>query len=196
VNRAVLVRHAESEASAAGILNGIAALEVGLTEAGRAQSRALAARLPALDLVATSEFRRAVDTAELAAPDVPRLVLPDLNEIGFGAYEGGLYLPYREWAGSAGPADPCPGEGESRVDAVHRYVRAFRTLLQRPEPSVLVVAHGLVVRYVLNALEGLDPAPLLDGVPCAEPYELDAGELDRAVARLEAWALAPRWDSP
>lgn len=193
MERAILVRHAESEASAGGILNGVASLEIGLTEAGREQSRLLGARLPALDLGATSAFRRAVDTAAIAAPGVPQLVLPDLNEIGFGGYEGGPYPPYREWAGSAGPADPCPGGGESRVDAVCRYVRAFRTLLRRSELTVLVVAHGLVVRYVLNALEGSDPAPLLDGVPCAEPYELGAEELERAIARLEAWAREPRW---
>ena len=191
--QAILVRHAESEASVDGILNGIASLGVGLTEAGREQSRLLAERLPAVDLVATSEFRRAVDTAAIAAPGAPQLVLPDLNEIGFGTYEGGLYLPYREWAGSAGPSDPSPGGGESRADAVRRYVRALRTLLGRPEPAVLVVAHGLVVRYVLDAREGLDPAPLLDGVPCAEPYELGAEELEQATARLEAWAREPRW---
>jgi broad specificity phosphatase PhoE len=193
MERAILVRHAESEASVGGILNGVASLEIGLTEAGREQSRLLAARLPALDLVATSAFRRAVDTAAIAAPGVSQLVLADLNEIGFGDYEGGLYLPYREWAGSAGPADPCPGGGESRVDAVRRYVRAFRTLLRRSEPTILVIAHGLVVRYLLNAREGVDPAPLLDAVPCAEPYELGAGELEQAVARLEAWAREPRW---
>jgi broad specificity phosphatase PhoE len=193
VERAILVRHAESEASAGGILNGIASLEIGLTEAGREQSRLLAARLPALDLVATSAFRRAVETAAIAAPGVPRLVLQDLNEIGFGDYEGGRYPPYREWAGAAGPADPSPGGGESRVDAVDRYVRAFRALLGRSEPTVLVVAHGLVVRYLLNAREGVDPAPLLEGVPCAEPYQLGVEELERAIARLEAWAREPRW---
>lgn len=193
MERAILVRHAESEASAGGILNGIASLGIGLTEAGREQSRLLAARLPALDLVATSAFRRAVDTAAIAAPGVPWLVLQDLNEIGFGDYEGGRYPPYREWAGSAGPADPSPGGGESRVDAVDRYVRAFRALLGRSEPTVLVVAHGLVVRYLLNAREGVDPAPLLEGVPCAEPYQLGVEELERAIARLEAWAREPRW---
>ena len=193
MRRAVLVRHAESEASVQGTLNGIVELDVPLTEAGREQSHLLAARLPEVRLVATSAFRRAVETGALAAPSIPRIVLGDLNEIGFGAYEGGPYPAYREWAGSAGPADPCPGGGESRVDAVRRYVRALRTLLARPEETVLVVAHGLVLRYVLNARDGFDPAPLLDGVPCAEPYELDAEELERAARRLEAWTREPRW---
>jgi broad specificity phosphatase PhoE len=185
----ILVRHAESEASAAGLVG----LDPPLTETGRAQARALAERLPPLDLVVTSAFRRAVETAELAAPDAPRIALPELNEIGFGRFEGGDYLAYRAWAGVAGPADPSPGGGESRVDAVRRYVRAYRALLARPEETLLVVAHGLVVRYVLNALDGLDPVPLLDGVPCAEPFPLAATELARAADRLEAWAREPRW---
>jgi broad specificity phosphatase PhoE len=193
MRRAVLVRHAESAASVDGILNGAVDLDVPLTDAGREQARRLASRLPAVDLAVTSAFRRAVETADLAAPAAPRLVLDELNEIGFGAYEGGPYPDYREWAATAGPAEACPGGGESRVEAVRRYVRAFRTLLDRPEQTVLVVAHGLVLRYALNARDGLDPAPLLDGVPCAEPFELDAGELERATARLDAWAREPRW---
>jgi len=72
-------------------------------------------------------------------------------------------------------------------------VHGFRALLARREDTILVVAHGLVVRYLLNALDGRDPAPLLDGVPCAEPYELKATELERAVDRLEAWTWDPRW---
>jgi broad specificity phosphatase PhoE len=190
---AILARHAESEANVDGTLNGIVSRDVPLTATGRAQSSGLAELLPSLDLVATSEFRRAVDTAAIAAPDVPRIVLPDLNEIGFGEYEGGPYERYREWAGAAGPSDPCPGGGESRAAAVRRYARALRGLLARSERTVLVVAHGLVVRYVLNARDGVDPAPLLEGVPCAEPYALDARELDAAVERLEAWARDPRW---
>jgi len=195
VNRAILVRHAESAAGARGILNGIDRLVVPLTDLGREQARALGERLPELDLCVTSAFGRAVETADvaLAGRDVPRLVLSELNEIAFGSYEGGDYLPYRAWAGAAGPADPSPGGGESRLDAVRRYVRGFRALLARREDTILVVAHGLVVRYLLNALDGRDPTPLLDGVPCAEPYELKAPELERAVDRLEAWTRDPRW---
>jgi broad specificity phosphatase PhoE len=193
MERAILVRHAESQSSVTGLVNGVVRSDVPLTEAGRAQARALAERLPPLELCVTSEFRRAIETAELAAPEVPRLVLPGLNEIGFGRYEGGDFIAYRGWAGAAGPSDPCPGGGESRADAVRRYTRAWRTLLARPEQTVLVVAHGLVVRYVLNALDGLDPAPLLDGVPCAEPFPVDAVDLEGATERLELWAREPHW---
>jgi probable phosphoglycerate mutase len=189
VKHVILARHAESERNAAGTIGG----DPPLSEGGRAQARSLAARLPAVDLAVASDFRRALETAELAAPDTPLLALPELGEIHFGRYEGGPIEPYQAWAWSAGPAEACPGGGESRVDAVRRYVRGWRTVLARPERTALVVAHGLVVRYVLDALEGRAPAPRVDGVAWAEPFPVEAERLDAAVAVLERWLEAPRW---
>jgi broad specificity phosphatase PhoE len=85
-----------------------------------------------------------------------------------------------------------PG-GDSRAQTVARYVRAFRTILARPEETVLVVAHGLPVRYVLDALEGRNPAAAIAQVPYAEPFRLTAEELEAAVDRLESWTLNPVW---
>jgi broad specificity phosphatase PhoE len=189
MQRAILVRHAESERNAAGRIGG----DPGLSAAGRDQARRLAERLPTVELAVTTGLRRAVETAELAFPGAPRLELPELGEIHFGSYEGGTIEPYREWAWAAGPEEPCPGGGESRADAVRRYVRGWRMVLARPELTVLVVAHGLTVRYVLDAIDGRDPAQRADGVPWAEPFPLAAAELERAVDRLEAWLEEPRW---
>jgi broad specificity phosphatase PhoE len=189
VERVTLVRHAQSERNLSGTIGG----DPPLSEAGRAQARALGERLPPLDLVVTSGLRRTDWTAELAAPAAPRLALPDLSEIHFGRYEGDTIEAYREWAWTAGPAEPCPGGGESRADAVRRYVRAWRTVLARPERVLLVVVHGLVVRYVLDATAGKDPVQRADGVPSAEPFPLERRELERAVERLDAWAEDPRW---
>ena len=38
-----------------------------------------------------------------------------------------------------GPPTPCPGGGESRGDAARRFAAGYRTLLARPEPTILVV---------------------------------------------------------
>ena len=189
MQRAILARHAESERNAAGTIGG----DPPLSDGGRSQAAVLAGRLPRIDLAVTTGRRRTVETAELAAPDAPQLVLPDLAEIHFGGYEGGPIERYLEWAWSAGPEDPCPGEGESRAAAVRRFVRGWRTVLARPETTVLVVTHGLVVRYVLGAAAGAGPAQRVDGVPWAEPFTLEHDELERAVARLEAWVQNPSW---
>jgi broad specificity phosphatase PhoE len=197
VERVVLARHGESELSLVGRTNGDPSLAVGLTEAGRGQARQLGRDLAgeAVDLCVTSEFLRAQQTADLALAgrEVPRLVLAELNDIRFGEFEGRLLTEYRAWAHSHGPDEPAPGGGDSRAQTVARYVAAYGELLDRPEPSVLVVAHGLPVRYVLDAVEGRNPAAAVAQVPYAEPFRLSADELRTAVARLAAWADNPVW---
>jgi 2,3-bisphosphoglycerate-dependent phosphoglycerate mutase len=197
VERVVLARHGESELSLVGRTNGDPSFVVGLTEAGREQARQLGRELAgeAVDLCVTSEFQRAKGTADLALEGrkVPRLVLPELNDIRFGEFEGRLLTEYRVWAHSHGPDEPAPGGGDSRAQTVARYVAAYGELLDRPEASVLVVAHGLPVRYVLDAVEGRNPAAAVAQVPYAEPFRLSAAELRTAVARLAAWADNPVW---
>jgi broad specificity phosphatase PhoE len=197
VERVVLARHGESELSLVGRTNGDPSLAVGLTEAGREQARQLGRDLACerVDLCVTSEFLRAQETADLALAgrEVPRLVLAELNDIRFGEFEGRLLTEYRAWAHAHGPDEPAPGGGDSRAQTVSRYVVAYGQLLDRPEPSILVVAHGLPVRYVLDAVEGRNPAAAVAQVPYAEPFRLGADELRTAVARLAAWSDNPVW---
>jgi len=198
VRLALLTRHAESEFSVRGLTNGDPEIEVALTEIGREQARRLGEQLAGteIDLCIVSEFQRAQETADvaLAGCDVPRLVLPELNDIRFGEFEGRLLADYRAWARAHGPEDEVP-EGESRAESVRRYVSAFREIAARPEPTILVVAHSLPIRYVLNAAAGGLPEPAMQQVPYAEAFPLTEAELTRAVERLEQWLLAPAWPS-
>lgn len=193
----ILARHAESESSVRGNVNGDPTVIVRLTAAGVEQAARLGRLLAdeAIDLCVTSEFGRTGETADvaLAGRAVPRLVVRELNDIRFGAFEGGSLEAYRGWARSRGPLDAPPGEGESRAETVRRYARGYRIVLERPERRVLVVAHGLPIRYVLNAVEGRAPAPAADAVGYAEPHRLGAAELRGAVERLERWLEAPVW---
>lgn len=192
MERLLLARHAESESGARGAVNGDLRFPSRLTEAGRGQARALARSLAAeaIDLCATSEFPRTIETAELALDGrtVPRLVLPDLNEIGFGAFEGGPLAEYRAWAVAHGSGEDGPGGAESRAGTARRYARAFRTLLAREERSLLVVTHALAIRYLLSG-----PAVLVEPVPLAEAHVLSREEAAALVGRLEAWTEAPSW---
>ena len=195
----MLTRHAESEFSIRGLTNGDPAVECGLTERGRAQAQHLATLLASvpIELCVVSKFQRAQQTADLALEgrDVPRLVLTELNDIRFGEFEGRLLADYRAWARAHGPGDEVPGGGETRAATVGRYAWAFRTILARPEQTVLVVAHSLPIRYALNAAAGRIPGPAVEQVPYAEPFALTAVKLAEAVELLEGWTREPVWPS-
>jgi broad specificity phosphatase PhoE len=66
-------------------------------------------------------------------------------------------------------------------------------VLARPEETILVVAHGLPIRYLLLAAEGRAPQPVIRSLEYAEPYRLSGAEGDAAVRRLERWAADPAW---
>ena len=195
MDEAILARHAESEYSVRGAINGDVAVPVALTELGREQARRLGEEIrdDPIELCVTSEFGRVIETADiaLAGRAVPRLVLPDLNDIRVGEWEGKRLADYRVWARSHGPDDVTEGGGESRATTVRRYVRAFRTILARPERVVLVVTHGLPIRYLLNAAEGRDPVPTIDQVEYATPYRLSREQVELGVERLDRWCAAP-----
>jgi broad specificity phosphatase PhoE len=192
MERLLLTRHAQSESGAHGEVNGDLRFPARLTELGRGQARALARSLAGepIDLCATSEFPRTIETAELALEgrSVPRLVLPDLNEIGFGAFEGRPLAEYRVWAVAHDSEQGGPGGAEARAGAARRFVRGFRELLAREERSLLVVSHALAIRYLLSG-----PAALVQPVPLAEAHVLSRGEAVALVERLEAWTQAPSW---
>ena len=196
MRKAILVRHAESEFSVRGDVNGDPSVPCPLTPTGREQARSLGRLLvgEGIDLCVTSEFERVRETADiaLAGRDVPRLVVPELNEIRYGSFEGHALTDYRAWARSHSPTEAAPG-GESRAETVERYVQGFRIVLVRDDETVLVVSHSLPIRYVLNAIEGRMPVPAVDQVPYAEPIPVGASELEQAIDRLAAWATAPGW---
>ena len=197
LKRVLLARHGESDLSARGLTNGDPRVANILTERGREQARRLGELLAPepIDLCVTSEFERARETAAiaLAGREVPRLVLPQLNDIRFGRFEGGALDDYRAWAHAHGPDEEAPGGGESRAETIRRYVTGYRTILQRPERVILLVAHALPIRYALDAVAGRLPAARIEKIPYAEPFPLTAAELTAAVERLEQWTLAPAW---
>lgn len=197
MEEAILVRHGESEYSVDLRLNGDAAVGVGLTSRGKDEARRLADELADtdIDLCVTSAFRRTLETADLALAgrDVPRLVLPELNDPRYGRFEGATLEEYRGWADSARSDARPSGEGESRLDIVARYARALRLLLARSERVLLVVTHSLPIAYALATRDGELPRPRVPLVSHAAVHHFTARELERAADTLEAWVAAPTW---
>jgi len=195
----LLVRHAVAGSNRDGLASS-SAPGVGLTDEGRAQAMALRELLAdvQLDLGVATEFARTQETLALALAerDVPRLVMPALNEIGFGHYDGGSLELYRGWAASEPPSTIAPGGGDSRASAAARFASGARELLARPEERLLVVAHALVIRYLLDGAEGHVPAARMAPVEHASPYELSRTDLERAATLLEAWSRSPSFRDP
>ena len=139
----VLARHAESEWNVLERLNGDPAVAVGLTEAGREQARELGRIAGPVDLVAHSEFLRTRETAELAWPGVPLLEVPELNEYGFGRFEGTRWAEASTSGFSPRPRWTTSREaGRAALVGVTRFIRGYRALLARPEERIAVVTHG------------------------------------------------------
>src|SRR5919204_3479234 len=157
MERLIVARHGESEYSVRGALNGDPSFPCGLTEAGRVQARRLGELVAdePIDLCVTSEFERTRETADLALAgrDVPRLVVPELNDHPAGAYEGRPLAEYLEWAHAHSAADRIPGAIESRLETAIRIARGYRLLLQRPERTVLAILHSLPISYLLGGAE-------------------------------------------
>ncbi len=197
MERALLVRHAESVFSARGLATGRVDVRCPLSERGEAQARALAEDLASedIDLCVTSELERTRQTADLALADraVARIVLAELNDALYGRYEGGPLDAYLAWAHANDSAAEPPGGGERRQTLVARYADGFRRVVERPERAILVVTHSLPIAYVVMALAGRDPARRAPVVEYAKPHALSGGELAQAVARLDAWCAAPTW---
>ncbi len=196
----ILARHGESDYSARGLLNGDPRVVVPLTEDGRAQAIRLGEALAGteIDLCVTSEFARTTETADIALTgrDVPRLVVPELNDHPAGDYEGLPLAEYLEWAHCARPNDLIPGTTVNRAAVVRRFARGFALVLGRPEPTILAVLHSLPIAYLLEAASGRDPAPRLGLLPYAEPRRLDREQVATAIARLESWLERPQWGQP
>jgi probable phosphoglycerate mutase len=165
-----------------------------LTEAGREQARALGRALAteAIDLCAVTEFGRVRETAELALEgrDVPFVVVPELNDPRVGPFEGRPTSEYGDWIWPRGPLDAPPG-GEHRAALAARYARGLRTLLERPEPTILHVGHAHPIAYLRGALAGTAPTSRIEPVAYAEVLRAGAGELRAAVELLEGWAVSP-----
>jgi broad specificity phosphatase PhoE len=197
VERALLVRHAESVFSARGLATGRVDVRCPLSERGEAQARALAEDLAneGIDLCVTSELERTRQTAEIALADraVPRIVVPELNDPLYGRYEGGPLHAYLAWALANDSAAEPPGGGERRQTLVARYADGFRRIVDRQERAILVVTHSLPIAYVLMALAGRGPAPRVPVVEYAKPHAISGRELAQAVVRLDAWCAAPTW---
>ena len=182
------VRHGESTANVAAraaARDGLDLIDVAereadvpLSELGRRQAESLGRRLAALpaqqrpDLVITSPFLRARQTAEIAVHDVPvrlrvdeRLRDRDLGILDLHTAEGirAQFPQEAERRRHHGKFYYRPPGGESWTDVALRVRAVLREIEQdAPGRRVLLVAHDVVVALVRYVLEELDEQVLME----------------------------------
>ncbi|MET7471542.1 bifunctional RNase H/acid phosphatase [Micromonospora sp. NPDC005686] len=159
--RLILVRHGETERTVQKRYSGRG--DVPLTERGRAQARASAARVaalaPSVAAVVSSPLSRCTATAEAVAAQVgnpPVRTDDDLIECDFGAWEGHTFAEVREgWAAELDAwlvsTAVAPPKGESFVTVAERTGRAVDRLRSAyPGETVVVVSHVSPIKLVLR----------------------------------------------
>jgi ribonuclease H / adenosylcobalamin/alpha-ribazole phosphatase len=154
----LLLRHGETALSTERRFAGRG--DIPLTEAGRAQAAAAAARLAArggIDLIVTSPLARARATAEAVATatGAPLVADDDLAETDFGKWEGLTFAEASErWPGEAsawlGSADVAPPGGESFATVGQRVNAALDRLLASHQfRTMLLVSHVTPIKTLV-----------------------------------------------
>ena len=160
------LRHGQTELSREDNFCG-SGLDPELTPEGRemAQAFAEAYRSTPWRAIYTSSLQRTIATAKplCDALGLTPQVHPDLNEIGYGKWEGltkekvdELYHDdYVRWL--ADPAWHAPTGGELAVEIARRGLRVIEEIEQEnSDGNVLVVAHKGTIRIILCSLLGID----------------------------------------
>jgi len=161
----ILIRHCQSRDAGERY---IGRTDTPLTEQGRKQAKVLCSSLSLLPLATLycSPALRARETLRPLLnkdPSLKVVVLPDLQEIDFGKWEGLSFeeiqaqAPERvaEWA--KGELNFTFPEGESQELFWQRVRQVGDRLLVGAEKRVAVVTHGGVIRYLLCHYLGFPP---------------------------------------
>ena len=151
----IVVRHGQTAANAQGLLLG--RLDVDLDDVGRAQATALAAAVPAPDLVVTSPLARTRQTAAAFGGDVEIEVDEQWIEMDYGEFDGhpAADVPNETWARWRADVDFVPPGGESLARMTARVHDALDDLAARVTGRrVVVVTHVSPIKAAVGwALE-------------------------------------------
>jgi broad specificity phosphatase PhoE len=166
----ILLRHAQSEGNAQGILQGQS--DYTLSETGIQQAEALARRWhkehQRFDCILSSPLSRAQQTAEIiaAALGAPLELDDNWMERNNGQIAG-LRPEEIEERGLRPPFvhlyQPVGLDGESQWELYLRAGRAIQDLLHRPPGRYLVVSHGGILNLAMYVILGIVPQANFQG---------------------------------
>lgn len=184
-----LIRHGQSTYNARGLVNGDPSVPVSLTELGREQAEQVCAALAGrqFDLAIHTRFARTAQTLAIVLDGrtVPVAVYSQLDDVHLGVFESRPVAEYRAWRAAHTPDDPPPGEGESRVDTLYRYLKGYERMLAEEADTIVAVLHDVPIRFLLNGALGADP--LAGPVKDVANGEINVFDEDRMAIALAAF---------
>jgi len=157
--RLILLRHGRT-----GFLGRyVGSSDVPLSEDGREQILDLRPNLGTMkiDAMLVSPMLRCTESARLLDLGLPMQLDPDLREIDFGRWEGKTFAEIeaqdpdlvQDWA--SGAVDFCFPDGEATAGFASRMDAVKNRLLASDVQTMLLVAHGGVIRSLICGLLGL-----------------------------------------
>lgn len=149
-------------------------------------------KYPKATLVFSSSLKRCVDTARIIYPDIPVVLLKELNAPDYGDFEGKLFgdlkdnLQFEKWL-NIPTLQAFPG-GEEPFHMIARSTAAFKKLCDEAAgkglDNIAVITHKIVIQAILQRY--CVPRIYTDRQPTAGGgYLLSCDALTSAVAILE-----------
>lgn len=162
----ILVRHGESEWNAKGLWTGLT--DISLSEKGKEEARIAAQEIQdiPLDMVFTSDLKRAQETADIIthqlATDSPLIKNKALNERDYGELTGKNKWDLKKEFGDEKFTllrrsfdYPIPG-GETLKDVYNRVIPYYKAIIEpklKAGKNVLIAAHGNSIRALIKYLD-------------------------------------------
>jgi len=156
MTRLILIRHAQSDYTLENRYCGFS--DPPLNNRGRWQSKRMAAYLKnvSVNMVYSSDLRRAYETAKIVFKNESIEKLTDLREMNFGIFEGLKYEEiiekypkhYKDWTDN--PIKVKIPEGET-LESLSKRVREglFLILSQHKDRKIALVTHGGPIRIIV-----------------------------------------------
>lgn len=176
-NRYTVMRHGESERNVRDVVSSNPNDGYALTEKGRAQVQEAAGKVGAPDIIITSEFARARESAEImrAALGLAKeavVVDPRLNENGAGALD---HKTSKEWHSALDhrlmELFDAPIEGAETLTSLRLRLGNLLYELETTHAgkSILIVSHGWPLAMLRLLAEGADRVRIARELPSLEP---------------------------
>lgn len=162
----ILVRHGESEWNAKGLWTGLT--DISLSEKGKEEARTAAQEIQdiPLDMVFTSDLKRAQETADIIthqlATNSPLIKNKALNERDYGELTGKNKWDLKKEFGDEKFTllrrsfdYPIPG-GETLKDVYNRVIPYYKAIIEpklKAGKNVLIAAHGNSIRALIKYLD-------------------------------------------